>query len=249
VLDQQIIDLEYIAVDPGSTDGSREIIEQYSSIIKVFEKDAGPADGLNHGFSISHGEILGYLNSDDILLPGALEKIIDLFEKNPDIDVVYGHCLVIDTQGNELRKCYSDKFSLCAAAYGAAMVVQPSTFFRRKIFEKVGGFNVENKSNWDGELFIDFALAGAKMLRIDCFLSGYRVHNESITGSGKLAVLHEKYRRDIFKKIMGRPWRNIDATLAFLMRAKKHLFHPRAAIERLMHGSIFANSSKRLDGT
>jgi len=239
VFDQNINDLQYIVVDPGSTDGSREVISQYPSITKVFEKDSGPADGLNRGFSRAHGEILGYLNSDDILLPGALEMVRDLFTRNPDIDVIYGHGLIIDADGNVLRKCFSDQFFLRAAAYGTTMVVQPSTFFRRSIFEKAGGFNVENKSNWDHEIFVDFVLAGAMMLRADCFLSGYRVHGESITGSGKLAALHGDYRQYIFRKIMGRPWGAIDPAIAILMRIKKHLFHPRSAIERLLRGGIF----------
>jgi len=72
VLNQEGVGLEYIVVDPGSTDGSREIIERYRDRFGhvVFEKDHGPADGLNKGFQYATGDVYGYLNSDDVLLPG-----------------------------------------------------------------------------------------------------------------------------------------------------------------------------------
>lgn len=188
VLGQGYENLEYIVVDPGSTDGSRMLVESYPEILKVFEKDAGPADGLNRGFSLASGEIFGYLNSDDVYQPGCIESVVQVFAQNPDVDVVYGNAFVIDSHGKTIRRCFSDRFTLRAAAYGTALVIQPSTFFRRSVFEKVGGFNVENLSNWDAELFIDFALAGAKLRRVNQFWSGYRVHGESITGSGRLAM-------------------------------------------------------------
>ena len=72
VLNQNYQNIEYIIVDPGSTDGSRQIIESYGDrVIKIFEKDAGPADGLNMGFSRATGDIFYFINSDDYVLPGA----------------------------------------------------------------------------------------------------------------------------------------------------------------------------------
>lgn len=244
VLGQNYPNLEYIIVDPGSTDGSREVIASYDRVLKIFEKDSGPADGLNRGFSRASGEIFGYLNSDDILLPDCLNGVAEIFEKNLDVDVVYGHGLLIDGKGHVLRKCISDKFSLLAAAYGAAMIVQPSTFFRRSLFEKAGGFNMANKSNWDGELLIDFDLAGAKLQRVDRFWSGYRVHTDSITGSGRMAVLHAEYRKRMFEKIMGRSWQQRDAAMCRLMRLIKHLINPRATLERVMRGPVFGREAE-----
>src|SRR5690349_13082517 len=94
VIDQKYDDLEYIVVDPGSTDGSREIIEHFRPYITktIFEKDRGAADGLNKGFSHATGELYGFLNSDDVLLPGALKEASKFFDTNPDIDVVSGDC-------------------------------------------------------------------------------------------------------------------------------------------------------------
>ncbi len=242
VLSQKDIDLEYIVVDPGSTDGSRELIDSYGDrLIRIYENDKGPADGLNKGFAIATGKIYGYLNSDDMLLPNALSKINSIFSAESEVDVVYGHGYVIAEDGVIVRKCYSDRFSLVAAAYGAAIVIQPSTFFRKTAFQKVGGFNVDNRSNWDGELFIDLARAGCRLSRLDVFLSKYRIHSAGITGSGRLEELHKKHGRNMFEKIMGRAPRYPDAWIAQVYRFKKHLSHPRSTIERIVRGPIFAS--------
>ena len=86
VLDQDYHNIEYIVIDAGSTDGSREIIQKHHHRIDkvIFEEDEGPADGLNKGFSIASGHIYGFLNSDDFLLPGVISKVVDTFKKQPN---------------------------------------------------------------------------------------------------------------------------------------------------------------------
>ena len=87
VLAQDYPEIEYIVVDPGSTDGSREIIDRYRSRISkvILRPDRGAADGLNHGFAEATGEIFGFLNSDDLLLPGAASKAAGFFDKHQDV--------------------------------------------------------------------------------------------------------------------------------------------------------------------
>ena len=240
VLNQDYFDFEYIVVDPGSTDGSLEIIKSYSDrIICVFEKDAGAADGLNKGFARATGDIFFYLNSDDVLLPGALKVASSYFNKFSDIDVLCGNAYITDARSKRVRKVYSDSFDLTAAAYGAVVSIQPSTFFRRKAFEKSGRFNVTNRSNWDGELLIDMAMSGAKVRNIDAFLSCYRVHSASITGTGRLASVHVQHSKNMFNKILGRPYRESDHIWTIYYRLKKHLLHPRATFERVISGPVF----------
>src|SRR5580704_11462983 len=113
VVEQDYSNIEYIVVDPGSTDGSREIIERYRSRISqvVFEPDRGPADGLNKGFALATGDILGFLNSDDVLLPGSIRSAVAFLNSN-DVDVVSAHATVIDAQDRHLRMAYSEPFSL-----------------------------------------------------------------------------------------------------------------------------------------
>ena len=244
VLSQNYCDIEYIVVDPGSTDGSREVVESYGNKInRIFQKDAGPADGLNKGFNVASGDIFCYLNSDDVFLPGAMTSVSKFFLKRKLVDVVCGHGHVIDGNSNYRRKVFSDSFSLGAAAYGAALAIQPSTFFRKEIYRRIGGFNVSNKSNWDGELLIDMALAKANIEILNEFLSCYRVHIESITGSARLADAHTAHTDKMFEKIMGRPYHKNDNLLKFFYRVKKHISNPVATLERVMHGPIFGSQN------
>jgi len=206
VVNQDYDDVEYIVVDPGSTDGSRDIIQGYKDKIAkiIYEPDRGPADGLNKGFAEAHGEIFGFLNSDDVLEPGAFSRVVQYFEAHPDVDVISGHSWIIDAEGNIKRRFFSDRYSLRMAAYGASILSQASTFFRAKAFRRAGGFNIENRSNWDGELFIDIALAGAQFSLVPEFWSRFRIHEYGITGSGKLHALYQSHREKMFRKIMGR---------------------------------------------
>ncbi len=202
VLNQSYPDIEYIVVDAGSTDGSREIIEKYCNHIDkiIFEPDKGPADGLNKGFRHATGEVLGFLNSDDTYEYGAIDFVVSSFKKM-GTDIVYGNGYVIDKYSRKKRKVYSDYFSLSKYAAGAFNFVQASFFFTRNAFLEIGGFNPRNKTCWDGELLVDFALAGYKIKRINQFWSNFRLYENSITGSGRLNHEYIQDRLRIFSKI------------------------------------------------
>jgi len=192
VLNQKDADIEYIVVDPGSTDTSREIITKYKGRIDkiIFDKDEGPSDGLNKGFSYATGDIYGYLNADDILLPGALNEVINCFKQMPDADVVSGHGYIIDKNGKELYKVFSNKLSSSSFvkrryAIGYSSIVQQSTFFRKEIFERTGGFDKSYKIMWDGALAVDFMNLGANFKTVNKFWGCFRIYSDSITGSGQ----------------------------------------------------------------
>lgn len=232
--------VQYIVVDPGSTDGSREIIDSYGDAVDVrlFEPDKGPGDGLNKGFAKATGQILGYLNSDDILLPGALEKVDAAFNANPKIDVISGHAKIIDAEGRVLRESYSDEFRLTPILYRAACIMQPSTFFRRECFERTEGFNVDNRLDWDAELLVDLQAAGASFSRINEFLSGYRVFPGTVTSDRRGRVITEPRARELFKQRRGRPWRWYDHPRRWGYLMLKFLREPRWLRERLLHGPV-----------
>ena len=111
VLSQDCPLMEYIVVDPDSTDGSRAIIEKLSNRINkvILEPDNGPADGLNKGFKLANGDIFGYINADDVLVPGAIKKVLNIFSCRPNIDVLYGNGYQID------EKRRSSKENICYA--------------------------------------------------------------------------------------------------------------------------------------
>jgi len=191
--------IELIVVDPGSTDGSRELIDSYGDrIIKVYEKDEGPADGLNKGFKKATGEILGFINSDDALIENASTSIINIFKKSKT-DVLTGVGYFIDENNKRLAKVASSKFTPWLYALGAVTIFQQSTFFSKNSFENVGGFNIENRSCWDSELFFDMAKSGSKFKVCNIEIGLFRVHSSSISGSGNFVNLHNKDTKRISK--------------------------------------------------
>ncbi len=246
VLDQDYENIEYIVVDPGSTDGSREIIERYKDQIShiVFEEDEGPADGLNKGFSYATGDVFGYVNADDLLLPGAIAQIVNSFEQYPQIDCISGNGTVIDSHGNVIRKIYSDKYSLLLAAYGASILIQPSSFIKSRAFMQVGGFNTNNRSNWDDELFVDLKINGASFKRINGFLSAYRLHSESITGAMTIDLRIKNYQKIRFSKIMHRDPRSYDFILRAFFQNLRHLVNYRDTFQRIKNGPLYGRCTK-----
>jgi glycosyltransferase involved in cell wall biosynthesis len=240
VLGQDYPEIEYIVVDPGSTDDSRDIIERYRSRITrvIFRPDRGAADGLNRGFAEATGEILGFLNSDDVLLPEAVSSAANFLERHTDIDVVSGHSNLIGPDDSFLRRLYSDRMSINRCIYGGVILIQPSTFFRRKIFDRVGGFCVENTRSWDGELFLQMARAGGKFAVVEEFWSAYRVHSQSITGSKGNATHVNRAQAEIFSRIKGRPPQIYDRLLVTGCRALRHLLNLRDTWERIRRGPV-----------
>lgn len=228
VVNQDYQNIEYIVVDPGSTDGSREIIEKYRSKISkvVLEEDAGAADGLNKGFALATGDIFGFLNSDDELLPNALARIADSFNDNPRADVISGCGYFTDSAGVRLRRIMPSKLTPWLYVHGGVSIFQQGTFFRASYFNKVGGFNIENRTCWDGELFLDMAIGGARFTTIGDDLAHFRLHEGGITGSGRL---EEKYQKDtmrLFTKATGRERNSFDTVQDIAARVMKGLIDP-----------------------
>ncbi|MGK2925649.1 MAG: glycosyltransferase family 2 protein [Lysobacterales bacterium] len=241
VIEQDYPDVEYIVVDPGSTDGSREIIERYRDRIDriIFEPDNGPADGLNKGFAQATGDIFGFINSDDYLLPGALSTVSKAFSSRLKIDVLSGHALIVDANGIQKNRFYSRRFSLDRFIYGAATLAQQSTFFRSGAFINAGGFNVDNRIAWDGELWVDMALTGAMFGRIPAFLSAFRIHADAITGGGGHTTdAYFKAIERVFYKVKNRPKNRVDPVVRIMYKILEYALDPRIAMERLLQGPV-----------
>jgi glycosyltransferase involved in cell wall biosynthesis len=210
VIEQGYPDLDYIVVDPGSTDGSREIIERWRDRIHhlVLDPDDGPADGLNHGFARASGEIYGFLNADDLLADGALSDVARAFARFPEIDVISAHGWLIDGDGRRIRRKYSNHFSIWRYAHQGAYLLQQSTFFRADAFKSARGFNPDNRTCWDGELWLDMALAGRRFKTVRGFWSSFRVHEGSLSAAiARRSEKRGRYQRDrarLYRKATGR---------------------------------------------
>lgn len=225
VLSQGYGDLEYIVVDPGSTDGSRELINSYAGQIAhiIFEPDRGAADGLTKGFARATGDVFGFLNADDLLFPGSLRHVADFFKTHPDCDMAMGDGFTIDGSGRRLRHYRARSFTTRRFFYGGTRWLQQSTFFRAEAYHRSPKFNLENRTCWDGELFVKIADQGARIGYIHADLAGFRIHDDSISGSGRM---NEQYRADsrrIFRELRGHEWRASDDILRYLYRAEGFL--------------------------
>ena len=236
VIEQNYNDIEYIVVDPGSNDGSREIIERYRSRIDkiIFEPDDGPADGLNKGFAYASGEICGYINSDDAYLPDAISQVVDAFSRMPKADVICGHGYMVDTDNNILYKLYSTPFSLRRYVYGGVTIVQQSTFFKRSMFVTGVQFNKENRTCWDGELMLDFGLQKRNFKVVREFWSLFRVHDSSISGSGRLTEQYLMDSERLFKKVYNRNKIWFDILISVIIRVEKWALNPVALRSRII---------------
>lgn len=244
VLAQQDADFEYIICDPGSTDGSRDLIASYDDarITPVFEPDDGPADGLNKGFAKASGQIFGYLNSDDIFLPGALAKAGAFMSANPAADVVCGHAHVIDREGRILRRVWSEPYWPPAVARGAYIQIQPSTFFSAEIFRRSGGFQKDDRSSWDAGLLANIHAAGGRIEILDAMLSAYRLHSQSITMSGRLKDQQTENLYARLPHLLGRQFRQSDIYIGHALRLVKHLRWPERTLERILRGPMSGRS-------
>jgi glycosyltransferase involved in cell wall biosynthesis len=177
--------LEHIIQDGGSTDKTIDVLKRYDSSIKHWEsaKDKGQSNAINLGFKHATGDVLAYLNSDDILLPGTLHYVGQFFEKNPDIDVLYGHRVLIDKDGQEIGRWIlppHDDEVLSWADY----IPQETLFWRRSLWEKVGGKIDESfRFAMDWDLILRFREAGAKFARVPRFLGAFRIHPHQKTSA------------------------------------------------------------------
>lgn len=180
VLFQNYPNLDYIVIDGGSRDDSATIISKYSSHLSywVSEKDSGQADALCKGFSKATGQILGWVNSDDILLPHTLHIVGSYFAKNPEVGVVYGNRIYIDQDGNETGRQYPPSF-IPAACWGQGQrVCQEAVFWRREIYDKVGGINPSWFFIMDFDLFYRMSRV-ARFAKLRSHLGCMRIHPET----------------------------------------------------------------------
>lgn len=234
VLSQKTDQVEYIVVDPGSTDGSREILNAYRSGIDhlVLEKDDGPADGLNKGFARACGDIGYFLNSDDLLLPGAIPRMLTFWDSRPGIDVALGEAWLIDGQGRPLRRLRPALVTPERLLDGRATPVQQGISFRMEAFRAVGGFRVENRSCWDTELLFDLSLAQKSFELQRERLGAFRLYDASLTG-GVAGHAHQQRLLEDFARMAARLPPNRRPLPPRLARVAKHARNPFFLAERL----------------
>lgn len=186
VLNQSYPNLEYIVMDGGSSDNTIKILKKYSKKLIWFSgQDNGQSNAINKGLKKSKGEIIGFLNSDDFLLPGSLYKVASYFKRNNDALWLTGKCRIVDENNREVRKyitCYKNIFLKYLLTRNIFTVVQyisqPSTFWRRNLIEKIGYFNENLNYDMDYDYWLRI-WQKYPLHYLDDYLSSYRVHRNS----------------------------------------------------------------------
>jgi glycosyltransferase involved in cell wall biosynthesis len=191
VLNQNYPNLEYIIIDGGSVDKSVDIIKKYEKYLDYWtsEPDRGQAHAVNKGWARANGEILGWLNSDDLLLPGSLRKIASAFLENPEAVIVYGESYYVDHEDHVIRRFETEPFSR-ELFREICYICQPSVFFHNKVIGKIGMLDEGLKYCMD----YDFWIRASNVFNftyIREFLAGARVHGESKTMSSWVNAARE----------------------------------------------------------
>lgn len=222
VFNQAYPNLEYFVQDGGSRDNTLEILHRYKNKLSNWASipDQGQSNAINLGFKHTTGEIMAWLNSDDLLLPGTLAFIADYFNSHPNIDVIYGNRLIIDDNDNEIGRWilpYHDANLLSWTDY----IPQETLFWRRRIWDKTGGQIDESfRFAMDWDLLLRFRQAGAKFAHLPYFIGAFRVHEEQKTSSimpttGRMEI--NRIRQRELGKIPSRP-SVCKAVLPFIIR-------------------------------
>src|SRR5262249_41585815 len=177
----------------GSTDESRAILASYGDRVRwVSRPDGGQADAINQGFATSRGEIRAYLNSDDVLTPGAVERVVAHFEDHPDCDLVYGRAYYLDDQGGVTGHYATAEYSF-ARLLESNCICQPAAFWRTRIAERVGGFSEELRWALDYEYWLRIDRAGGRIEHIDDVLGAWRVYP---------GIKSQRQREGIYREIV-----------------------------------------------
>jgi glycosyltransferase involved in cell wall biosynthesis len=158
VLRQDYTNLEYLIVDGASTDGSLEIIRKYVDSLawSVSEPDRGQADAINKGLERAKGEIVAWLNSDDLYLPGTIQRAVEVMQENPDVGLVYGNLRSINPRGEHINTITYQQYSL-QDLLAFRIIGQPAVFMRRAVLEQAGYLNLDYRYLLDHHLWIRMA--------------------------------------------------------------------------------------------
>ncbi len=201
VLKQNYPNIEYFVFDGGSTDESVQILESYGDrFVWVSEADKGQTDAINKGMSLAKGDILAYLNSDDVLLPDAIDKVVRYFHQHPDCDLVYGNAYYIDETDQVTGEYNTVDYSLNRLIEDC-MICQPASFWRKRVREKIGLFDESLDYAMDYDYWLRLATQGGRICFFPEHLACSRLYPETKTKSSRLQVYQEIF--DVCRRNIG----------------------------------------------
>lgn len=240
VLLQGYPELELIVMDGGSTDETVDVLKRYDPWLTYWasERDRGQTHAINKGLERATGEIFGYLNSDDLLVPGALHAVVEGFREHPGADVVYGRCVYISEDGAEQFTVqgrvtgFLDYLQIWKRLFEREFLTQPEVFCRTRCIVEAGGFREELRSVMDLEMWLRLLARGHRFQSISAPVAKFRLYaaqKSSVDPGNELCRVVEEYIRE-----SGRvPSAEHRRLLGELRRARAHLL-VRAAIAATM---------------
>lgn len=192
VLNQDYPRIEYLVIDGGSTDNTLDILRKYEDRLTwISEADRGQSHAINKGFRRAQGEILCWLNSDDTFESGAIRRVVDYMQRNPQVMLIYGDGNLIDEQGFfQSRFPYTCKFDLWQLVHTSDFILQPAAFFRAETLHQIG--YLDEKLHWcmDWDLWIRIGKHYPVKYLPHC-LANARIHKGTKTSQGGIKRFRE----------------------------------------------------------
>ncbi|MCX6033799.1 MAG: glycosyltransferase family 2 protein, partial [Chloroflexi bacterium] len=265
VLEQDYPNIEYLVVDGASTDGSMDIIRRYADRLTwwVSEKDSGQSEAINKGLRRARGEIVGWLNSDDVYLPGAVSAAVAAFRSSPDAAVVYGDALAIGEAGRPFNVMHARQYSL-VDLMAFNIICQPAAFMRRSVLEQVEYLNPDYHLLMDNLLWMNMARV-APLVYVPQAWAAARYHDQAKNRTRGAAYGREA--KELIDGLKSRPefaeivaahekciWAGVHRFDAFYLteagqprdalRANRpaYRFHPTTALGQRKHNILAINS-------
>lgn len=191
VLSQDFKDLEHIVVDGGSSDETLNILKRFSKQDSRFrfisEPDNGQSHAINKGLSMAKGQIIGWLNSDDTYMPGAIRHAVQTFNQSPEFSMVYGDANITD-KDNKLIMPFKAKQVRLKDLFRKCPICQPAVFMKKRMLDTLGGVDESLDFCMDYDLWIRVKKGGYKMVKIPAILANSRYYPESKSGSKYVEV-------------------------------------------------------------
>ena len=183
VLNQTYSNIEYMVIDGGSQDGTLEIIKKHEKKLArwISEKDKGQTDAINKGFALAKGQILGWINSDDTLLPNAVEEAVAYLQENPQVGLVYGDANYIDEHSQVIGKFPAAQTDLARLRRGYVHIPQQASFFRKCLWDQVSPLDDSFYFAMDYDLWTRLAAISELRYLPGCLWGNFRLHADAKT--------------------------------------------------------------------
>jgi glycosyltransferase involved in cell wall biosynthesis len=194
VLQQTYSNIEYIVVDGGSTDCTNDILQKYQDQITLIQgQDEGQTDAINIGFRKATGDLVGWLNSDDVLETEAVERIVEAYEQNSDASIYYGYARIIDSEGDFIGFPRWGRLTYDNLVRGRPCLIQQGSFYPRHYIEQVGYLDASLRMAMDVDLFLKLLKLGEAEF-IPEFLARIRVYDQTKTSRYQGILFRETIR-------------------------------------------------------